>query len=151
MKKIIIPMIATAMLLTMTACSSETSNDLNMRTQSTNETTVKNETEEVPDIKYADMIPRPEEVFKNGEVSIVDKDGGKAYIFQVRGFEDAEYETYISMCKEMGFVDISYETENEGGKMFGAYTEDRQYWVEVLLGNDTGILAVTCKRSTKNK
>ena len=97
------------------------------------------------------MIPNPEEIFKNGEVSIVDKDGGSAYIFQVRGFEDAEYETYVSKCKEMGFVDIAYESENDGGKMFGAYTEDGQYWVEVLLGNDNGILAVTCKESTKNK
>ena len=151
MKKIFLSIIAATMILTMPACSSETPIDSETGSQSTIEGTSNIDSEEAPDIKYADMIPNPEEIFKNGEISIVDKDGGSAYIFQVRGFEDAEYESYISMCKEMGFVDISYETENDGGKMFGAYTEDGQYWVEVLLGNDNGILAVTCKESTKNK
>lgn len=108
------------------------------------------ESEESSDIKYADMIPDPEKIFENGTISVVDKDGGKAYIFQVRNFEETEYETYVSLCKEMGFTDVSYETENDGGKMFGAYTEDGKYWVEVLLGNLNGILAVTCKESTKN-
>lgn len=164
MKKIFVFVIAAAMMLTMNACSSGTQTDSATESQSKVETTSSAESEEstaelendsqskeVADIKYADMIPNPEEIFKNGEVSIVDKDGGSAYIFQVRGFEDAEYETYVSKCKEMGFVDIAYESENDGGKMFGAYTEDGQYWVEVLLGNDNGILAVTCKESTKNK
>ena len=151
MKKIFLSIIAATMILTMPACSSETPIDSETGSQSTIEGTSNIDSEEAPDIKYADMIPNPEEIFKNGEISIVDKDGGSAYIFQVRGFEDAEYESYISMCKEMGFVDISYESENDGGKMFGAYTEDGQYWVEVLLGNDNGILAVTCKESTKNK
>ena len=151
MKKIFVFVIAATMILTITACSPETQTDSKMESQSTIEGTSSIESVEVSDIKYADMIPNPEEIFKNGEISIVDQDGGSAYIFQVRGFENAEYESYISMCKEMGFVDVSYETENDGGKMFVAYTEDGQYWVEVLLGNDNGILAVTCKESTKNK
>lgn len=151
MKKIFVLIIAATMVLTITACSSETPTDSEISSQLVTEGTINIESEEASDIKYADMIPNPEEVFKNGKISIIDKDGGSAYIFQVRGFEEAEYETYISMCKEMGFVDVSYETENDGGKMFGAYTEDRQYWVEVLLGNTNGILAVTCKESKKNK
>ena len=151
MKKIFVLIIAATMALTITACSSETPTDSEISSQLVTEGTSNIESEEASDIKYADMIPNPEEVFKNGKISIIAKDGGSAYIFQVRGFEEAEYETYISMCKEMGFVDVSYETENDGGKMFGAYTEDRQYWVEVLLGNTNAILAVTCKESKKNK
>lgn len=137
----------------MTACSADTKT--NLSTESKDESVIESETNnelkessEV-DIKYADLIPKPEDIFKNGDVSIIDSDGGSAYIFQVRNFEDEEYESYVSKCKEMGFTDVSYESENDGGKMFGAYTEDKQYWVEVLLGNDNGILAVTCKKSTK--
>lgn len=150
----------------MVACSTDTSSDSVTEFQnestttentesgeSNNESEISSEAVEAleTDTKYADLIPKPEDVFKNGEVSIVDSDGGSAYIFQVRNFEDGEYESYISQCKEMGFTDVSYESENDGGKMFGAYTEDGTYWVEVLLGNDNGILAVTCKESTKNK
>lgn len=130
MKRMIVFVIAVVFIFSMIACSSET------KTNS---------------VKYADMIPSPEECFKNGEVSIIDADGGKAYILQVRNFEDEEYELYISECKEMGFTNVSYETETDGGKMFGAYTEDGKYWVEVLLGNDSGILSITFKESTKNK
>ena len=107
------------------------------------------ESKEETETKYASLIPDPKEYFEQGDITVVDEDGGKAYVFQVRNFQDGEYEAYVTKCKEMGFSDVSYESENEGGKMFGAYTEDGTYWVEVLLGNDNGILAVTCKESTK--
>lgn len=129
--------------LTSSATGQETSNILSEI--SSNSTESKEETK----VKYAEIIPKPEEYFKQGDITVVDEDGGKAYIFQVRNFQDGEYEAYVAKCKEMGFSDISYESENDGGKMFGAYTEDGTYWVEVLLGNDNGILAVTCKESTK--
>ena len=130
MKKIFVFMITVVLIFCITACTS---------INKTNS------------IKYADMIPSPEEYFKNGEVSIIDADGGKAYILQVRNFEDEEYKLYVLKCKEMGFTIVSYESENDGGKMFGAYTEDGKYWIEVLLGNDSGILSITCKENTKNK
>lgn len=166
MKRAIIFLTTLIMMLLIVACSADTQTDVVTESQNENTTTENTESEESDatsetnseavesletDTKYADLIPKPEDVFKNGEVSIVDSDGGSAYIFQVRNFEDGEYESYISQCKEMGFTDVSYESENDGGKMFGAYTEDGTYWVEVLLGNDNGILAVTCKESTKNK
>lgn len=165
MKRIII-FLTTLIMLSMVACSTDSQTDVVIESQNENTTTENTESDEnydtsesnseavgllETDIKYADLIPKPEDIFKNGEISIVDSDGGSAYIFQVRNFEDGEYEDYISQCKEMGFTDVSYESENDGGKMFGAYTEDGTYWVEVLLGNDNGILAVTCKESTKNK
>lgn len=160
MKRIVIFLATLTVMLSMVACSTDTQTDSVTESQNenttventeSNESVVESEESLEPDIKYADLIPKPEDIFKNGEVSIVDSDGGSAYIFQVRNFEDGEYESYISKCKEMGFTDVSYESENDGGKMFGAYTEDGTYWVEVLLGNDNGILAVTCKESTKNK
>ena len=109
------------------------------------------ETEATDDIKYADMIPDPYEVFSNGEVSIIDEDGGKQYLFQVTNYTVEEVNAYIDGCKEMGFNEIKYDDTNDGGKMFGAYTEDGKYWVEVLMGNDSKIVAVTCKTSRKHK
>ena len=59
MKKIFVFIIAAAMILTITACSSETPIDSETGSQSTIEGTSSIESEEVPDIKYADMIPNP--------------------------------------------------------------------------------------------
>ena len=70
-------------------------------------------------IKYAELIPDPKSVFMNGDMSITDGDGGTAYIFEVTGYADGEYETYILQCKERGFNDVYFETSED----FGAYSE----------------------------
>lgn len=97
------------------------------------------------DIKYAELIPNPKSVFTNCDVCITDGDGGKAYIFEVTGYADGEYESYISKCKEMGFSDVSYETGDE----FGAYTHDGEYWVEVSLDSTKNTIYVICQKSRK--
>lgn len=153
MRKIVSFIVISVIVISLAGCSISMSNHSekiglkDKQTKTRNDTQVKDSS----DIKYADMIPEPKDYFKNGEISIVDQDGGNAYIFQVRNFQTKEYEAYVAKCKDMGFTDVSYESENAGGKMFGAYTKDSKFWVEVLLGNDNGILAVTCKKSTKNK
>lgn len=156
MKKIYVLLLAVAMMLSLVACSSGEASSVDVTTKQAEtsevvETTTADITEaqSESDIKYADLIPNPESIFPAGSISIVDPDGGKAYILQVTNYEDEEYETYISKCKELGFTDISNESDNEGGKMFAAYTEDGKYWVEVLLGNETKIIAITCKASSK--
>lgn len=112
---------------------------------------ISEETEEVTDIKYADLIPDPAIIFPNSDISIIDADGGKMYFFQVKNYEKEEYDAYVTGCKEMGFTSVSYEFETDGGKMFGAYTENGEYWVETMIGYDSEIIAVTCKTATKNK
>ena len=150
MKKVVALFLSLLMVLSVVGCSNskpDTENPSSQNESSENQTS--EQIESKPEPMYSAMIPNPNDIFQNGEVSIVDEDGGKAYIFQVRNYTDEEYQTYVSGCKDLGFTDISYESENEGGKMFGAYTSDGKYWVEVLSGNETGILAVTCKESTK--
>ncbi len=107
---------------------------------------VKTEVSVQPDVKYAGMIPDPASIFANGKVTITDGDGGKAYIFEVTGYADGEYEAYISQCKEMGFEDVKYESSEE----FGAYSKDGKYWVQLNLDNKKNILYVICQKS-KNK
>lgn len=151
MKKITRFILIAFVTIMMAGCSDSATKASNQDSEAVSNVYSENKSESIKEVKYADMIPDPVVHFKNGEISIIDSDGGKAYIFQVRNFQDGKYEAYVAECKEMGFSDISYDSENDGGKMFGAYSEDGKYWVEVLLGNDNGILAVTCKESTKNK
>jgi len=101
------------------------------------------------DIKYAELIPDPKSVFMNSDISITDGDGGKAYIFEVTGYADGEYESYISKCKEMGFNDVTYETNEKRSCDFGAYTKDGKYWVEVSLDKEKDIIYVICQTSKK--
>ncbi len=101
------------------------------------------------DTRYAELIPDPKSVFMNGDISITDGDGGKAYIFEVTGYADGEYESYISGCKEMGFEDVIYETNEKRSSDFGAYTNDGEYWVEVSLDKENDIIYVICQTSKK--
>ena len=100
-----------------------------------------------PQIKYSELIPDPQDYFPNGEISVILPDTGTTYLFQVRNYETTEYDAYVAACKELGFTNISYEFETTGGKMFGAYTEDDAYWVEVMMGYNNNIIAVTCQPS----
>ena len=99
------------------------------------------------DIKYADMIPDPESIFKTGTITIIVPDGEEAYAFRITNYVDGEYETYVQECKQMGFSDIQYEGANEGGKMFMAYTSNKEYYLEVFLGNDINAIDVSCKKA----
>lgn len=101
------------------------------------------------DIKYIEMIPDPESIFKTGKITVTDQDGGKAYIFNVTNYSDGEFESFVSGCKEKGFTDISYETSHEKGKDFGAYSSDGKYWVQVNLDTENKIIYVTCQQSKK--
>lgn len=100
-------------------------------------------------IKYADMIPDPKSVFVNGEIQVTDADGGKAYIFNVTGYADGEYKAYTAKCVEMGFTNVVYDDGNDKGLEFGAYTKDKQYWVQVDLDKTKNIIYVICQKSKK--
>ncbi len=101
------------------------------------------------DIRYAELLPDPKSVFMNGDISITDGDGGKAYIFEVTGYADGEYESYISECQEMGFKDVIYETNEKRSSDFGAYTNNGEYWVEVSLDKEYDVIYVICQESKK--
>lgn len=130
-------LVALLLTIVLTGCSGNAEKTLNENSEPT---------ENVSDeIKYADMIPVPEDIFKNGNITITDADGGKAYIFEVTGYNKEEYASYVSECKSMGFSDISYETEND----FGAYTSDGAYWVQVNLDTSKEVIYVICQTSTQ--
>lgn len=62
------------------------------------------------DNSYYELILDLKSVFTNGNISIIDGDGGTTYIFEVTCYSDDEYKSYIYKCKKKGFNDISYDT-----------------------------------------
>lgn len=102
------------------------------------------------DICYADLLPKTEDYFKNGEVMDIVPDGGEQYVFRITGYQDGEYEAYVDACKDLGFDDVTYEGESQGGKMFFANSNDGKYYLEVMLGYQIEAIDVTCKLNTKD-
>ena len=161
-KNLIIALMATTLLLA--GCSSNTTNSwvkdepTKVEAQEDKDEASENKREESvsevkssDDIRYADMIPDPSEVFPNGSFLVLDEDGGKMYLFQItNNYTREKYDTYVEGCKEMGFTKVKYEiNDDDGSKWFGAYTEDGKYWVEVV--DDLEKVSVTCKTSSKHQ
>ena len=94
-KNIIIALMATTLLLA--GCSSNTTNsevkdeptkvedqeDKDKASEVESEEPA-SETETTDDVKFADMIPDPNEIFANGQIYINDLDGGKSYFFKLK-------------------------------------------------------------------
>lgn len=103
------------------------------------------------DILYADLLPVTSDYFESGEITIIDPDGGSAYAFRVTNYQEGEYEAYTEACKNIGFDDVTYEGENDGGKMFYAYSGDGKYYLQVMLGYQIEAIDISCKESTKDR
>lgn len=143
MKRITVLLVITLILLLVTGCFGKEE-----FSSKSNETASAQNNSSLGKIKYADLIPKPEQFFLDGVISIIDQDSGNEYAFRVKNYNDGEYESYVAKCKEMGFSNIHYESENDGGKMFMAYTEDKNYYLEVFLGNEIKAIDVSCKKTT---
>ena len=133
MKRAITIFLIGIMMLVMSACGwKPASDEIEMESESVGTTeeqdssTSDTKTESSEDeIHYADLLPVTTDYFKNGEISIIDPDGGTAYSFRVANYQDGEYEEYIEACKSNGFDDVTYEGGNEGGIIFKESTKDR--------------------------
>lgn len=132
----------TVLLLVFCGCSNP-NNSVNNNESIDNNSISTNNSDE---ISYAKMLPPIEEIFKNGEIQVLDSDGGDSYILWVTNFTDDEYIKYVEQCKEYGFNDVSYEIT---GERFGAYTSDGKYWVQ-LSKDPQGTISIIAQKA-KNK
>ena len=132
------------MVLVVGGCSSTSKDDIASKEEKSS-TTDEHVTSETLDVEYARLIPNPKEVFSDCEVSIIDADGGKQYAFRVENYKEGEYEKYIEQCKSMGFDNVHYEGENDGGKMYFAYTPEKDYYLQITYGYDIEAIDVICK------
>lgn len=138
MKKFLVFIIAVLMTAIVAGCSGETK-----ESTQTSEPVVET-TEAVAKAKTIDVIPDPKEVFTEGNVAIIMSDPTAYY--QVSGYQEGEYDIYVEACKEMGFTDIKHESEAENGtRLFFAYDEGHEYYLEVTINGENNLLDITCK------
>lgn len=97
------------------------------------------------DVSYVAMLPSIEETFPDGEVTVIDSDGGSGYCVQVTGYKDGEYDKYIAGCKSKGFTDVRFDINEDSNSSFEARTEDGKYYVSLqLLKDERQVLTITC-------
>lgn len=158
-KNLIIVLMATTLLLA--GCSSNTTNsevkdeptkveaqEDRAKTSEVESEEPDSETENTDDIKYADMIPDPKDIFTEGEISIITPDGGDSYSFRVNGFTEDEGEQYIEECQNAGFTYSQMDTTNSDGvRSIRFFTEDKKYSVYVCTNVVNNYVDVVCKKS----
>jgi len=133
-----------AMLL-MTGCGSDKSEESNV-TSDANTDINSTVSESEDDIKYSDLLPVTEDYFKNGEVAIIEPDGGSQYYFRVTNFTDDEYEAYVEACKAAGFDDVHYEGDiGTDDKMYLAYALNRKYYLDITTNNEIKAVDISCQ------
>lgn len=146
MKKFLVFIIAVLMTAIVAGCSGETkeSTPASEPVTAATEETTEETTEAVAKAKTIDVIPDPKEVFTEGNVAIIMSDPTAYY--QVSGYQEGEYDIYVEACKEMGFTDIKHESEAENGtRLFFAYDEGHEYYLEVTINGENNLLDITCK------
>ena len=145
MKKLTFVVISLIMCIALGACSSPKDGQMSSgQTESNSSGLVQSpDKDESKEISYAEMIPPVEDIFKNGDIQILDPDGGDMYALHVTNYTDEEYNEYIEKCKEYGFNDITYDIKDD---RFGAYTADGEFWVQVSKGTEETI-SIICNKS----
>ncbi len=142
-------MILVMTMLLMTGCGSDKSEESNV-TSDANTDINSTVSESEDDIKYADLLPVTEDYFKNGEVEIIDPDGGSQYYFRVTNFTNDEYEAYVEACKTAGFDDVFYEGGvGNDDMMFYAYSTDKKYYLKVMASHELKAVDVVCETYTE--
>lgn len=101
-------------------------------------------TETTEETETIDVIPNPEDIFSEGNVSIIMSDPTAYY--QIKNYKDGEYETYLDACKEAGFTDVKHKSENDGNKIFMAYDENNEYYLELSLNGQNQLIDVVCTK-----
>ena len=138
-------MILVMAMLLMTGCGNDKSEESNVTSdENTDINATVSESED--DIKYADLLPVTEDYFKNGDVAIINPDGGSQYYFRVTNFTDDEYEAYVEACKAAGFDDVHYEGDiGTDNKMYLAYALDQKYYLDITTNHEINAVDISCR------
>ena len=99
---------------------------------------------EVDEEKVIDVVPNPEEIFSEGGVVMLQNEPNVFY--HVKDFEDGDYDLYLKACKDAGFTDVHYEGETEATRMYWAYDEDHEYYLELGINEETQIIDIICAK-----
>lgn len=132
-KIIIMTLLVIAML---TGCSTNKTETITHSTSSVTST-------EEPQVKTSEVIPDPEEMFPDAHVSILLYNKPTTY-YQVKDYADGDYEAYVDACIEAGFDDIQFKSGTDGNEMFLAYDQNHEFYLDVGISPEYGIINITC-------
>ena len=94
--------------------------------------------------KCASMIPDPDKYFK--DANLTTELDGRCYYY-VTDYQDGEYDVYVQAIKDEGnFPVIHYESSSDTGKMFLAYTSDKDYYLSVIISYDNQGITIECHK-----
>lgn len=94
--------------------------------------------------KTRDVIPDPEEILPDARLVIFDSEPNVFY--QVKDFQDGDYEIYKEACKEVGFTDVQYQGGTDTTNMYWAYDEDHEYYLELGINHENQIIDIICSK-----
>ena len=98
---------------------------------------------EEPRVKTSEVIPDPEEMFPDADVAILLYNQPTTY-YQVTEYTDGDYEDYVNACIKAGFDDIQFKGGTDGNEMFLAYDKNHEFYLDVGISPDYGIINITC-------
>lgn len=94
-------------------------------------------------VKTSEVIPDPEEMFPDAHVAILLYNKPTTY-YQITEYTDGDYEAYVNACIEAGFNDIQFKGGTDGNEMFLAYDQNHEFYLDVGISPDYGIINITC-------
>lgn len=127
----------------MKSSSSEKSSSSSEKTSSVSEVISSVSSPETKTFSFDDIIPSVEEYFPDATVD-VNGDPSCEYFASVSGVKYDECNNYITACKEMGFTNIDFDIAEDDSRYFEAFTEDKQFYLEVQFINDDPPAAAIC-------
>ncbi len=136
--------------LVFVACGKTTAdiveNDDSYQTENDNDDSEANTDESNDDVCFADMLPDHDQFFENGEVTVIDSDGGDMYCISIKNITKEEYDAYKTEC-ENGFFNIvtfKGDTSFKGRDENEEYYVSLQYWQESETDDSQNSINITC-------
>lgn len=97
-------------------------------------------------INWFEIIPNPEEMFPDNNISIIMS--SPTGIYRVEDHTDGDWEAYVEEAKKMGFTDVKHKSVTETGtKLFMAYDKDHRYYLEAAVNGENNIFDITIKEA----
>lgn len=97
------------------------------------------------DFVIDDLIPDPAGIFSTDEISHVKT---KTMVnYEVTKYADSEYSAYVKACKDLDWSDVSFETDYDKGKDFGAYNSDKSYYIQVSMDKQKSVIYINCHKT----
>ncbi len=98
------------------------------------------------DVSFVNMLPDYDQFFENGEVTVIDSDGGDMYCISIKNITKEEYNAYKTECENGTFSVITFngDTTFKARDEKEEYYVSLQYWVESETDDSQNSINITC-------